>query len=66
VKLRDERTNRARIRYALVAKPMAFQSPASAAAVEVGIGGTDSFGDPLVCSTNAMTCVAKSSSERCR
>jgi hypothetical protein len=66
LKLSDERATRSRIRYTLIAKEMAFQTGASAAAVEVGIGGTDSLGNPALCSFQTLTCLDKSSGQTCR
>ena len=66
LQLRDERANQSRIRYTLIAKQMAFLPGASAAAVEVGISGTDSLGNPAICSFQTLTCVDKSSSQTCR
>jgi hypothetical protein len=66
LQLRDERARRSRIRYTLIAKEMAFQTGVSQAAVEVGIGGARSGGDPVLCSSAALACVNKSTSQSCR
>jgi hypothetical protein len=66
VQLRDERANRSRIRYTVLAKEMTFQTGASIAAVEVGIGGTAPDGNPVACSATTLTCSDNKSGQSCR
>lgn len=66
VVLRDERDNRSRIRYAIIARGVTFQPGASSAGAEVGVGGTDSGGNPVLCSGSLLGCVAKNSGQNCR
>lgn len=67
VQLRDDRATRARIGFTVVASDMTLVATGSSTGfAEIGIGGTDTSGNPIACAARALTCINNKSTQSCR